>query len=172
MKNLILILILVLSIFTSSCKHQKQIIKTDIHETTDSIVKLDIETIDIISDIAQTETTVTANEIKTDFSEETITIVEYSIPDSSGVQSIIRTVTTTRKNDIKTDTRTKIEIKDSTAFKQVRTFRDRSSTEFHSKVKSKTVTKTKTLDRSWLVIVVLILLIIGIAWLIWKYYPR
>ena len=75
--------------------------KTNATEITDFVVKLDIKITNIISDIAQTEITVTDNEIKTDFLEETITVVEYSIPDSSGVQSIIRTVTTTRKNDIK-----------------------------------------------------------------------
>jgi hypothetical protein len=172
MKNLILFIILALSIFAGSCKHQKHVVKTNTTETTDSVVKLDIETTDIISDITQTEITVTAKEIKTDFTEETITVVEYSVPDSSGTQSILRTITTTRKNNIKTDTRIKTELKDSTAHKQVETFRDRSSTDFHSKIKSKTVTKTKTQDRSWLVITILILLLIGISWLIWKYYPR
>ena len=88
-------------IFAGLCKHQKQVVKTNATEITDFVVKLDIKITNIISDIAQTEITVTDNEIKTDFLEETITVVEYSIPDSSGVQSIIRTVTTTRKNDIK-----------------------------------------------------------------------
>lgn len=128
MKKL-LIFILALSILFGSCKNQKQIITTDLHETTDSVVKADIIKTNNIKQLEQTEISVVANTVKTDFTRETITITDYSYPDSAGTQTVTRTTTINRNNNIVTDTKIKAETTDSNVIQVDNSFTDKSTTD-------------------------------------------
>lgn len=168
MKNLFLVLVLVLSIFTSACNRHKQIVKTENSSSVDSLVKLDIIKIDNITDLIQSETIVLANEIKTDFTEEKIIVVEYSEPDSTGTTSIIRETFIVRNNNIVTDSKIKATDKDSSINSNETIFIDKSETDLHKKLKSKTVTKDKTKDNSikwlWIIIITGVLIMLFLRW--------
>ncbi|MBN2776224.1 MAG: hypothetical protein JXR36_01195 [Bacteroidales bacterium] len=168
MKNLFLVLVLVLTLFTSACNRHKQIIKTGNKSSVDSLVKLDIIKIDNIADLTQTETTIETSTVKTDFTQENIKIVDYSEPDSTGTTSIIRETFIIRNNNIVTDNNTKSTIKDSSISSSENIFIDKTETDFHKKVKSKTVTKDKTKDNSikwlWIIIITGVLIMLFLRW--------
>lgn len=168
MKNLFLVLVLVLTIFTSACNRHKQIVKTVNSSSVDSLVKLDIIKIDNITDLIQSKTTIETSTVKTDFTQENIKIVDYSEPDSTGTTSIIRETFIVRNNNIVTESKIKATDTDSSINSTKTIFIDKSETDLHKKAEFKTVTKEKTKDNSikwlWIMIFTGVLIMLFLRW--------
>lgn len=172
MKNTILILILALTFFTSSCKTHKVVTKEQIHTVVDSVVNNDIKIIDQVKENVQIDLTVTERIVQSDFTEETVTITEYSSPDSTDQQHVIKTTMIFRKNDIKTDTQTDSKLIDTSTIEQNIEITDNSVIDLNKDITKKTITTEKSKDRTWIVLIIIMSAIWIVGYLIWKFYPR
>ncbi len=159
MKNLILIIILTFFMFAVSCKHQKQIVKTNTVETTDSLVKTDIIQTNHVLELIQTETTFTDHTIKTDKTLDEIIIIEYSVPDSTGKQHIIKETSINRNFNSVTKNDIIYNDSDSSIYDSHTMIEDKTTIDYNKKIKNQTFTKSKQTNEFVIPIIIISLLI-------------
>lgn len=172
MKIFPIILILIFSFFFFSCKHNKEIVKTNTTVNTDSIVKTDIVQTNHVLDLIQTETTFTANEIKTDFSEETITVIEYSIPDSTGNQYVIKETSINRNINSETKNNITYNDSDSSIHNSQTIIEDNTTIDYNKKIKKQTFTKSKQTNDFIIPIIIISLLIVLALFFIIRFFIK